>query len=348
MAIYHLSAKLISRKAGRSATAAAASRAGERIVDTRTGEIHDYAKKRGIKHAELILPRTTDWRPTRAELWNAVESKNKRADAQVAREFVVALPDDLSPTQRTRLALDFAHEVADRYGVAADVAIHRPDRQGDQRNHHAHILTSTNRVEGYGFGNKVRELDLVAHNMGGKLGQDNAIDHLRQRWAELANAALEQAGHAERIDHRSHKARGIDLPATVHQGRRTHANADRWDARAEFNAWVQTQVELAKVRAQVERVQSQIVDLTSTLAQALAERNAQSAVREPGCPTVSPTPRIWTPSSDVPARDFSIAGLLARRSSAGPASRIPPRHRSPPQPEVSHDSDGFTQGDKPC
>ncbi|MBP7502700.1 MAG: MobA/MobL family protein [Aquabacterium sp.] len=218
MAIYHLSAKLISRKAGRSATAAAAYRAGERIVDTRTGEIHDYAKKRGIKHAELILPRTTDWRPTRAELWNAVESKNKRADAQVAREFVVALPDDLSPAQRTRLALDFAHEVADRYGVAADVAIHRPDRQGDQRNHHAHILTSTNRVEGYGFGNKVRELDLVAHNMGGKLGQDNAIDHLRQRWAELANAALEHAGHAERIDHRSHAEIGIEDVPTRHHG----------------------------------------------------------------------------------------------------------------------------------
>ena len=174
------------------------------------------------------------------------------------------------------------------------------------------------------------------------------VQKWREAWAKSSNAALEQAGHAERVDHRSHKARGIDLPATVHQGRRTHANADRWDARAEFNAWVQTQVELAKVRAQVERVQSQIVDLTSTLAQALAERNAQSAVREPGCPTVSPTPRIWTPSSDVPARDFSIAGLLARRSSAGPASRIPPRHRSPPQPEVSHDSDGFTQGDKPC
>ena len=113
MAIYHLSAKLISRKAGRSATAAAAYRAGERIVDTRTGEIHDYAKKRGIKHAELILPRTTDWRPTRAELWNAVESKNKRADAQVAREFVIALPDELDASQRKQLALSVAREIAD-------------------------------------------------------------------------------------------------------------------------------------------------------------------------------------------------------------------------------------------
>ena len=113
MGIYHFSAKLISRKAGRSATAAAAYRAGEKIIDERTGEIHDYAKKRGIDHNELILPSTTDWRPTRAELWNAVEAKNKRADAQVAREFVIALPDELDASQRKQLALSVAREIAD-------------------------------------------------------------------------------------------------------------------------------------------------------------------------------------------------------------------------------------------
>lgn len=102
--------------------------------------------------------------------------------------------------------------------MAADVAIHRPDRQGDQRNHHVHILTSTNRVEGRGFGNKARELDLVAHNMGGKVGQDNAIDHLRKRWAELANDALSKAGQDARIDYRSHAAAGIEAVPTRHHG----------------------------------------------------------------------------------------------------------------------------------
>ena len=245
MAIYHLSAKIISRKAGRSSTAAAAYRAGEKIVDERTGEIHDYGKKRGIDHAELVMPSGTDWRPTRAELWNVVEAKNKRADAQVAREFVIALPDEISPAQRQRLALDFAREIADRYGVAADVAIHRPDRSGDQRNHHAHILTSTNRVEDRGFGNKARELDLVAHNMGGNVGQANAIDHLRERWADLANAALERAGQAARIDHRSHADAGIEAEPGQHLGPQI-VNMERRQQR-------RSRVRAERERGQVER-----------------------------------------------------------------------------------------------
>jgi hypothetical protein len=215
MAIYHLSAKLISRKDGRSSTAAAAYRAGERIVDERTGEIHDYTQKRGIDHAELVMPSSAgDWRPTRAELWNAVERKNKRADAQVAREFELALPIELSAAERQQLAVTFAREVADRYGVAADVAIHHQDGE----NPHAHILTSTNRIEGQQLGNKARELDLVAHNMGGKIGQKNEVDHLRESWERHVNLALEKAGHTARIDHRTLEAQGIERIPQIHIG----------------------------------------------------------------------------------------------------------------------------------
>ena len=217
MAIFHLSAKIISRKAGRSSTGAAAYRAGEQVIDERTGEVHDYSRKRGVEHAEIVMPSATDWRPTRAELWNVAELKNKRADAQLAREFVIALPDELSPEDRKRLALDFAHEIADRYSVAADVAIHAPSRDGDNRNHHAHILTTTNRVEGSKLGNKARELDHVAHTMS-KHGQANEIDWLRERWAGMANTSLERNGHAERIDHRSHADRGLDAEPTRHLG----------------------------------------------------------------------------------------------------------------------------------
>jgi hypothetical protein len=219
MAIYHLSAKLISRKAGRSVTAAAAYRAAERIVDEHTGEAHDYTRKRGIEHAEIVLPSGVNWTPDRAELWNAVEAKNKRADAQVAREFVVALPDELTPEARRGLAVRFAREIADTYRVAADVCIHLPSKEGDNRNHHAHILTSTNTLNPDGsFGNKARALDLVAHNMGGGVGTANEIDKLRQAWADMANDALEQAGSAERIDHRSLDAQGIGRPPTQHMG----------------------------------------------------------------------------------------------------------------------------------
>ena len=218
MAIYHLSAKIISRKAGRSSTAAAAYRAGVEIVDERTGEIYDYRRKGGVEHAEIVIPLASDWEPTRAELWNVAELKNKRQDAQVAREFIVALPDELDPAGRQRLAVDFARELADRYSVAADVAIHAPSREGDDRNYHAHILTTTNRVEGRVLGNKARELDLVAHNMGGKVGQANEIDRLRARWAELMNERLRENGLEARVDHRSHAERGIETAPTLHLG----------------------------------------------------------------------------------------------------------------------------------
>lgn len=218
MAIFHLSAQLISRKAGRSSTAAAAYRSGEKIIDERTGEIHDYTRKGGVVHSEVVMPSSSDWTPSRSELWNAVELKNKRADAQVAREFVVALPDELLAGERKQLALRLAREIADTYNVAADVALHMPSQEGDDRNHHAHILITTNRIDGRKLGNKVRELDLVAHTMGGKFGQANEIDRLRERWAEMANQALEQAGHSVRIDHRSLEAQGIDRVATSHLG----------------------------------------------------------------------------------------------------------------------------------
>ncbi len=288
MAIYHMSAKIISRKAGRSSTAAAAYRAGAEIVDERTGEVHDYRRKGGIEHTEIVLPSSTDWEPTRAELWNAAELKNKRQDAQVAREFVVALPDELAPAERQRLAVDFAREIANRYSVAADVAIHAPSRHGDDRNHHAHILTTTNRIEGHTLGNKARELDLVAHNMGGKLGQANEIDRLRERWAELTNTALERAGVAERVDHRTLKAQGIDREPTRHIGpsaseyeRRT---GEPSRIRMDFEQAVAERLANAKQAGELERqgqqLEKSILDLSGDLAAAVAERDRQQRAEQ--------------------------------------------------------------------
>jgi hypothetical protein len=288
MAIYHLSAKIISRKAGRSSTAAAAYRAGEEIVDERTGEVHDYRRKGGVEHTEIVLPSSSDWEPTRAELWNAAELKNKRQDAQVAREFVVALPDELAPVERQRLAVDFAREIADRYSVAADVAIHAPSRHGDDRNHHAHILTTTNRVEGHTLGNKARELDLVAHNMGGKLGQANEIDRLRERWAELTNTALERAGVAERVDHRTLKAQGIDREPTRHLGPAASEYEQRTGEssriRMDFDQAVAERLASAKAAGELERQGHQldrsIFDLSGDLKTALAERDRQQRAEQ--------------------------------------------------------------------
>ncbi|WP_407605553.1 MobQ family relaxase, partial [Pseudomonas aeruginosa] len=144
MAIYHLSVKAVSRSAGRSATAAAAYRAGCEITDQRTGEVHDYTRKGGVESADIVLPDgAPDGATDRAALWNAAEAAERRKDACVAREFEVALPDELSPAERRRLAVDFAKEMANREGCAVDVAVHAPGKEGDSRNHHAHILRTT-------------------------------------------------------------------------------------------------------------------------------------------------------------------------------------------------------------
>lgn len=286
MAIYHFSAKIISRKTGRSATAAAAYRAGVEITDKRTGELHDYTRKAGVASADIIMPSDSTWSPERSELWNAVEAKNKRGDAQVAREFLVALPDELSPDERRRLAVDFAQEIADRYGIAADVAIHAPDQKGDSRNHHAHILTTTNRVQDQGFGNKARELDLVAHNKDkGTFGHANEIERLRARWSDLANDRLREAGVEARIDHRTLEAQGIEREPTKHLGptataieRRTGESSRR---RQDFDQAVTERLTRAKELGQLERerdtLQSSILDLSGDLAAAKTERDRMAS-----------------------------------------------------------------------
>ena len=158
MAIYHLSVKPVSRGVGRSSTAASAYRAAVRVADERTGETFDYTRKRGVEHAEILLPSATaadaDWARDRQQLWNAAERAEQRKDARVAREYEVALPYELNAAQRLELVRAFAHELADRHGCAVDLAVHAPHRAGDTRNHHAHLLTTTRAVATTGLTTK--------------------------------------------------------------------------------------------------------------------------------------------------------------------------------------------------
>lgn len=212
MAIYHLSVKTVSRSAGRSATAAAAYRAGAKITDERTGEIHDYTRKSGVQSADLILPENApEWAHDREQLWNAAEQAETRKNSTVAREFEVALPDELSAAERLRLSHDFARELVARHGCAADVAIHAPSNEGDDRNHHAHILLSTRRLGADGFGEKTRELD------DRKTGSE-FVTQWRERFAELTNERLHENGIAARVDHRTLEAQGIEREPTRHLG----------------------------------------------------------------------------------------------------------------------------------
>lgn len=198
MAIFHLSVKTISRSAGRSATAAIAYRSGEKVMDERTGLVHDYTRRRGVEHTEIFLPENAPaWASQREQLWNAAELAEKRKNSTVAREFEVALPAELNREQRLELVREFARDLVQRHGMAVDVAIHEPGKEGDHRNHHAHILCSTRRLTPEGFKDKTRELDDQ------KSGE---VSHWRERWAEMSNRHLEKAGRQERIDHRSLEA----------------------------------------------------------------------------------------------------------------------------------------------
>ena len=184
-------------------------------MDERTGEIHDYTRKGGVVDSLVVLPHggTMD----RAELWNKVEAHHKRCDATVAREFVVALPAELDAAQRQELARTYARELADRYGVGVDLNIHAPGKEGDQRNHHAHILLTACYCGPSGvLGKKAVELDPIHCQ---RHGLDNVVEVERQRWEQHANRALEKAGQEARIDHRSLEAQGItDRLPGVHLG----------------------------------------------------------------------------------------------------------------------------------
>ena len=218
MAVYYLNMKIFGRAGGSSAASASAYRAGERIRDERTGKTYDHSGRQDVMHKEIILPsrfagQELAWARDRARLWNTAESAETRKNSRVAREYLVALPMELSPPQRLTLVRGFSQELSNRYGFAVDVAIHAPrDFPGsDPRNFHAHLLATTREVTREGLGAKTT-LDMNDGNRQ-KLGLEPAIQellHVRARWATVTNEALKEASIAARIDHRSLEAQGID------------------------------------------------------------------------------------------------------------------------------------------
>jgi hypothetical protein len=204
MAIYHFSGQIIGRSNGKSATAAAAYRAGQKIADRTTGEEHDYTRKGGVHGASILAPsHAPDWVFDRSELWNKVEESETRVNSQLAREFDIAIPIELSDYDRIELVREFVQEQFVELGMVADVAFH------DFRSHnpHCHIMLPTREVGQEGFAVKNRTWNSHA-----------LMEKWREAWADHANRALEKAGFDVRIDHRSYEDQGIELLATKHMG----------------------------------------------------------------------------------------------------------------------------------
>jgi hypothetical protein len=191
-------------------------------------------------------------------LWNAVEIAETRKNSIVGREYVIAIPAELDEENRKKLTVEFAKHICDKYKVVANVAIHKPGKRNDDRNFHAHIMTSTREITSEGFGAKTRVLDC-------KNTSEIEISGLRNTWAEMGNRYLEVARSERRMDARSFADRGIDRVPEIHLGpaasemerRGIETSLGNWNRKIrEYNEAIQEQdalvAETEKLRVEVE------------------------------------------------------------------------------------------------
>lgn len=210
MASYVCQVQTIQRAAGRSTVAAAAYRAGEALTDERLAMEFDFAGKMGVEHSEILAP---DDAPaafrTREVLWNSAEKSERRKDAVPAREILLALPHELDFEQRRALVRDFVSRHVVARGMIADVAMHQPGKEGDQRNFHAHVLVTTRRVGPDGFGPKEPAW-----------WSPQQVRDWRAGWAEIQNEHLRRhlGPNAPQVSHLSLAEQGIDRTPTEHLG----------------------------------------------------------------------------------------------------------------------------------
>jgi len=226
MALFSMRVQQIKRSAGQSPVAAAAYRAGERLHDERQGVTHDYTRKGGVVHTEIIVPDNAPaWarKLDRESLWNRVDRMERRKDAQTAREIRVMLPRELDPAARISLVREFVKTNFVDLGMIADVAVHCPRASDGKDNPHAHIMLTMRHLTEEGFGLKSRH-DWVECPEGRKHPDGRPVmvasnarswnlatsyEECRASFERLANAALARAGSAERIDRRSYLERGL-------------------------------------------------------------------------------------------------------------------------------------------
>jgi hypothetical protein len=293
MANFYMHISSLSRAAGRRATAAAAYRAGERVRDERTAEVINYARRRDVLHTEIFLPAQFDgaavaWARNRERLWNTAEHAEKRHNSRVAREYQVTLPVELDALRRVALARAFAQEIAERYKVAVDLAVHEPRAGGDERNFHAHLLTTTREVTPAGLGSKVG-LDMAPQERRrhGLPDHRQEFINVRERWAILTNAALREANIDARIDHRSLAAQGIDrepLPAIplmhLKMERRGLQSGLAERLRAEYRARVALRLEKADALKTAATIPSEKQPLNSSPATGMSTPGVEEIRRQ--------------------------------------------------------------------
>jgi Ti-type conjugative transfer relaxase TraA len=217
MAIYHFSAKVISRANGSSAVAAAAYRSASRLHDERLDRAHDFTNKAGVVHSEILHPEGTPERwQDRATLWNEVEAGEVRKDAQLAREVEFAIPREMSQAQGVELARDFVKREFVDHGMVADLNVHWDVGADGGAKPHAHVMLAMREASADGFGPKVRDWNST-----------ELLSHWRQAWADHVNQRLAELDIDSRIDHRTLHDQGIALEPQNKIGAGASGRADR-------------------------------------------------------------------------------------------------------------------------
>ena len=308
MAIYHCSIKNISRGSGKSAVASASYRAGEKLEDLETGLIHDYTQKKEIAYSEIFLCKNAPKEyQDRGTLWNAVEQIEKQSKARLAREWEVALPNELTLEQSKELVKGFAQSLVDE-GMCVDVNIH-----WKEGNHHAHIMATVRAINEKGqwapktkkvycrdeYGQKI---PLIDKNTGlQKVDKQNRkqwkcykddytdwnkrekVEEWRSRWADHCNMALEKAQSMARVDHRSYAAQGIEELPTIHEGymaRKIEADGGISE-RCEINREIRQKNNLIReIIDEIKSITHQITELTQQKGEEINERFANLFKRQ--------------------------------------------------------------------
>jgi hypothetical protein len=238
----------------------------------------DFTQKRGVLHSEILLPqKAPEWANDREKLWNAAERREtghaKQNTACVARDFRLALPHEATDEQRLEITREFGKYLVERYGGAVDFAIHSPDRRGDDRNFHAHVMMTTRRLTDKGLTEKIRELD------DRKKGPVE-ISHIRETWEAIQNRLHDQLGIA-RVSCKSLDAQGIDREATLHMGvsatamERKGEATELGDINREITARNDQRERLTEERA---AITAQIIDLDAERAKRAGQKE-QKAIR---------------------------------------------------------------------
>ena len=232
MAIYHLCIKIISRGKGKSAVAASAYRSGEKIKNEYDGIVHDFTRKGGIAHTEILLPQNAPQEfSDRGTLWNSVEKIEKSKNSQLAREIEVALPKELDREKQINLVREYVKENFVKVGMCADIALH----DKNDGNPHCHILLTMRPLnEDTTWGAKSKKEYILDEN-GEKVklkngnyktrkinttdwNEQDKAEEWRKAWADITNKYLEENSIQDKVDHRSYQRQGIEQIPTIHLG----------------------------------------------------------------------------------------------------------------------------------